>query len=154
MKKMENICPFCGEGHLIRDTRDVEYTYKGAKLLIAQPGLYCDECDESILEPKDMAFNRADLQAFRARIDGLLEPKQIQKIRKQIGLTQKQALIFLVAGTTPSPDTKKGKPPPKPLSLLLELLQDKDTREKFYKNHGWLKPPRFTKAHNLTSAAM
>ena len=138
MKKMKkNICPFCGEGHLIRDTRDVEYTYKGAKLLIAQPGLYCNECDESILEPKDMAFNRADLQAFRARIDGLLEPKQIQKIRKQIGLTQKQAADIFGGGHNAFSRYEKGEtPPPKPLSLLLELLQDKDTREKFYKNHG------------------
>lgn len=138
MKKMEkNICPFCGEGHLIRDTRDVEYTYKGAKLLIAQPVLYCNECDESILEPKDMAFNRADLQAFRARIDGLLEPKQIQKIRKQIGLTQKQAADIFGGGHNAFSRYEKGEtPPPKPLSLLLELLQDKDTREKFYKNHG------------------
>ena len=31
----KNICPFCGEGHLIRRNKDVEYTYKGAKLLIA-----------------------------------------------------------------------------------------------------------------------
>ncbi|MGL5335870.1 MAG: type II toxin-antitoxin system MqsA family antitoxin [Enterovibrio sp.] len=138
MNKMEkNICPFCGEGHLLRTTKDVEYTYKGAKLLIAQPGLYCDECDESILEPKDMAFNRADLQAFRARIDGLLEPKQIQKIRKQIGLTQKQAADIFGGGHNAFSRYEKGEtPPPKPLSLLLELLQDKDTREKFYKNHG------------------
>ena len=75
MNNMEiNICPFCGEGHLIRSKKDVEYTYKGAKLLIAQPGLHCNKCEESILEPQDMASNRVDLQAFRARIDGLLEP--------------------------------------------------------------------------------
>ena len=83
----KNICPFCGEGHLIRRNKDVEYTYKGAKLLIAQPGLHCDKCEESILEAQDMAYNRADLQAFRARIDGLLEPKKKKKIRKQIGFT-------------------------------------------------------------------
>ena len=133
----KNICPFCGEGHLIRRNKDVEYTYKGAKLLIAQPGLHCDKCEESFLEAQDMAYNRADLQAFRARIDGLLEPKQIQKIRKQIGFTQKQAADVFGGGHNAFSRYERGEtPPPKPLSLLLELLQDKETRDKFTQNHG------------------
>lgn len=84
MKKMEkNICPFCGEGHLIRDTEDVEYTYKGAKLSITQRVCIATNAMNQFQNLKTWLFNRADLQAFRARIDGLLEPKQIQKLENK-----------------------------------------------------------------------
>ncbi|MDR0563883.1 MAG: type II toxin-antitoxin system MqsA family antitoxin [Azoarcus sp.] len=43
-------CPFCGEGELIPDTRDVPYTYKGETTAIPEvTGEFCPACGEVIL---------------------------------------------------------------------------------------------------------
>ncbi len=68
-------CPFCGEGHLHHGSQEQEYVYQGHTLLIAQPGIYCDQCEEAILEPAHLKATRVDLQEFRARIDGIVGPK-------------------------------------------------------------------------------
>lgn len=67
-----NNCHFCGEGVFSHQSKDIEYKYKSHTLLIDQPGTFCSACDESILEPEDLKSTRIDLQAFRARVDGLV----------------------------------------------------------------------------------
>src|ERR1035438_5495434 len=43
-------CPSCGERKLVRDTRDVPYTYKGETTTIpAVRGEFCPACGESVL---------------------------------------------------------------------------------------------------------
>ncbi len=43
-------CPSCAEAELVRDTRDMPYTYKGESTIIpAVTGDFCPACDESIL---------------------------------------------------------------------------------------------------------
>ena len=43
-------CPVCGAAELIRDTRDLSYTYKGETTAIARvTGDFCPACGESIL---------------------------------------------------------------------------------------------------------
>lgn len=123
-------CPFCGEGVLNHEVRDQEYSYKGHFLLIKQPGTYCSCCEEAILSPDDLKSNRKDLQAFRSRVDGLLEPSQIQKIRKTLGLTQKDAADVFGGGHNAFSRYERGEiPPPKSLSLLLSVLDvHKDIR--------------------------
>lgn len=124
MNKFEGTpCPFCGGGVLHREERDTEYEYNGHRLLIQQPGTYCNSCDEAILEPEDLKFNRQDLQAFRSRIDGLLEPKQIRRIRKLLGLNQKDAGEIFGGGHNAFSRYERGElAPPKTLSMLLNVL--------------------------------
>lgn len=116
-------CPFCGEGHLHEGSQDLEYKYQGHILLIAQPGIYCDQCEESILEPEHLKATRIDLQEFRSRIDGIVGPKAIRKIRKQIGLNQKEAAILLGGGKNAFSRYEQGElSPPKAVSQLLKLF--------------------------------
>lgn len=116
-------CPFCGEGTLNRGHRDVEYSYHNHTLLISQPGIYCDHCDESILEPSDMKATRVDLQEFRARIDGIPGPKEVRRLRKVIGLTQEEAGMFLGGGHNAFSRYERGElAPPKAIGLLLSIL--------------------------------
>jgi len=43
-------CPVCGAAELIRDTRDMPYTYKGESTVIAAvTGDFCPACGEAIL---------------------------------------------------------------------------------------------------------
>lgn len=44
-------CPVCGAAELIRDTRDIPYTYKGETTLIPLVTAdFCPACDESITD--------------------------------------------------------------------------------------------------------
>ncbi|HAS6026175.1 TPA: YgiT-type zinc finger protein [Vibrio vulnificus] len=119
-------CPFCGEGSLVRESRDVEYKYKGHTLLIPQPGTYCDACEESILEPEDLKATRVDLQAFRSRVDGLLEPKEIRRIRsKVLGLNQKDAGELFGGGHNAFSRYERGESAlPRAMSMLLSLVDN------------------------------
>lgn len=43
-------CPACGAAKLVRDTRDIPYTYKGESTTIpAVTGDFCPACGESVL---------------------------------------------------------------------------------------------------------
>lgn len=128
-------CPFCGEGVMNRENRDTEYHYKGHTLLIEQPGIHCSSCEEAILEPDDVKFNRVDIQAFRARIDGIIEPKKIRSIRKALGLNQKDAGELFGGGHNAFSRYERGElAPPKALSMLLDLLDShKEIRKEIFK---------------------
>lgn len=116
-------CPFCGEGKLSETVREHEYTYQGHQLVLAQPGYYCSQCDEAILEPQHLKATRKDLQAFRASVDGLLGPDEIKKIRKKIGLNQKQAGELFGGGKNAFSRYEQGEvSPPKAVSIMLSLL--------------------------------
>jgi HTH-type transcriptional regulator/antitoxin MqsA len=116
-------CPFCGDGKLGEEIRDQEYKYQGHTLLIQQPGIYCSHCDEAIFEPAHLKSNRIDLQAFRARVDGLLGPGEIKKIRIRIGLNQKEAGEVFGGGKNAFSRYEQGEvSPPKAVSLLLSLI--------------------------------
>ena len=44
-------CPSCGVAELVRDTRDLPYTYKGeATMIPAVSGDFCPACDEAVLK--------------------------------------------------------------------------------------------------------
>lgn len=44
-------CPACGAAHLVHDTRDMSYTYKGKSTTIpAVTGDFCPVCHEVVLD--------------------------------------------------------------------------------------------------------
>ena len=70
---MKMKCPMCGAAELVRDTRDVPYTYKGETMAI--PGVtgdFCPACAEVILDKDEgqrlgllvRAFNKQGNAAF------------------------------------------------------------------------------------------
>ena len=47
-------CPVCGAARLVRDTRDLPYTYKGETTVIAAvTGDYCPSCEEVVLDASE-----------------------------------------------------------------------------------------------------
>ena len=63
---MEKIHPETGE-ILHRDIRPVEYTYKGEKITVNQPGWYPAEGDEGILTREDCKVADEALAIMKAR---------------------------------------------------------------------------------------
>jgi HTH-type transcriptional regulator / antitoxin MqsA len=74
-----------------RDVRPMTLTYRGESITFDMPGWYCNASDESIHTGADMKLSDRMLNRLKARIEGLLEPQEIRRIRKKLGLTQEQA---------------------------------------------------------------
>jgi HTH-type transcriptional regulator/antitoxin MqsA len=74
-----------------RDVRPMTLTYKGESITIDMPGWYCDSSDESIHTGRDAVVSDRALNRLRARSEGLLEPEEIRRIRKKLGLNQTAA---------------------------------------------------------------
>jgi len=76
---------------LHRDVRPLTLTYKGESVTVEMPGWYGERPDEGVFDPADMKVSDRALNRLKARADGLLEPEEIKRIRKKLGLTQEAA---------------------------------------------------------------
>ena len=84
------ICPQTGVP-MKRDVRPMTITYRGESLTFDMPGWYADSSDESIHTGEDMKVSDRMLNRLKSRVEGLLEPDEIRRIRKKLGLSQTAA---------------------------------------------------------------
>lgn len=84
------ICPRSGAA-MQRSVRPMELRYKGLSMTVDMPGWYCAQSDESVHSGADMKISDRALNRLKARAEGLLEPSEIRRIRKHLGLTQAEA---------------------------------------------------------------
>jgi HTH-type transcriptional regulator/antitoxin MqsA len=82
--------PETGE-KLHRDVRPLTLTYKGESVTFDMPGWYGEGPDSGVFEGEDMKVSDRALNRLKARTEGLLEPEEIRRIRKKLGLTQEAA---------------------------------------------------------------
>lgn len=67
------LCPICGAAELLRDTRDIPYSYKGRTTLIrAVTGDYCQACGECITDPDESRASMNQMLAFNKQVDSCL----------------------------------------------------------------------------------
>ncbi len=120
---MVDQCPVCGKGRLNRKTVHQTFIYKGKKFRYEQPGLYCDNCKEGVLDNSDMEAVESTLFDFRAKVDGYLTTGEIRRIRKKLNLTQRKAGEFFGGGHNAFSRYESGLArPPKSTDRLLRLL--------------------------------
>lgn len=63
-------CPCCGSAELIRDAREVTYTYKGSSTTFtAVTGDFCSACDELILDREQGDHYCRQMAQFRIETD-------------------------------------------------------------------------------------
>ena len=91
------VCPETG-APMHRDVRPMTLTYKGESITFDMPGWYCDQSEESIHTGGDMKISDRMLNRLKARIEGLLEPEEIRRIRKKLQLTQEAAGLVIGGG--------------------------------------------------------
>ncbi len=91
------VCPKTG-APMRRDVRPMTLTYKGESITFDQPGWYGDGSDEGILVGKDLHISDRMLNRLKARVEGLLEPEEIRRIRKKLHLTQEVAGLVIGGG--------------------------------------------------------
>ena len=76
---------------MVRDTRPMEFKYKGESVTVQMPGWYCAESGESIHTDDDTKASDAALKNLKIKGEKLLPPEEIKRIRQKLGLTQREA---------------------------------------------------------------
>src|SRR5690606_27677991 len=112
-------CPECGQAELIRDTRDIPYTYKGQCTLISDvTGDYCPECGEAVFDPEQSHLFNTSMLEFNKRVNAeAVDPNFIATVRKSLGLDQQQAAEIFGGGVNAFSRYETGRSMP-PLSLI------------------------------------
>lgn len=58
-------CYACGKGNLTQKTKPQVFTHKGKSITLEQSGLWCDSCEEGILNGEDIAKTEKDFDRFK-----------------------------------------------------------------------------------------
>ena len=122
---MKRKCPNCGTGKLVRDTRDVPYSYKGESTVLSQvAGDFCTTCDESILDADESRRTMNLMFAFHKQVNAsLVDPGFIAGVRKKLDLDQREAAEIFGGGVNAFSRYENGKTkPPLALVKLLRVL--------------------------------
>ena len=118
-------CPVCGAAELIRDTRDLPYTYKSETITIpAVTADFCPACDESITDLAETARVMREMQAFHKQVNAaIIDPGFIAGVRKKLDLGQREAAEIFGGGINAFSRYENGKTkPPLALVKLFKLL--------------------------------
>jgi HTH-type transcriptional regulator/antitoxin MqsA len=116
-------CPNCGAAELVRDTRDLPYTYKGETTTIPDVvGDHCPACGESVLDASESARVSTAMLAFNRQVNAsIVDPAFITRVRKKLSLDQREAAEIFGGGINAFSRYENGKTKP-PLALVKLLL--------------------------------
>ena len=118
-------CPSCGRANLVRDSRDLPYTYKGETTVLPQvTGDFCSACDESILDAVESRRTMNLMLAFNKQVNAsIVDPEFIASVRKKLDLDQREAAEIFGGGVNAFSRYENGKTkPPLALVKLLKVL--------------------------------
>lgn len=118
-------CPVCGAADLVRDTRDLPYTYQGeSTTIVAVTADFCPACGESITDVAETERVMREMQAFNRQVNAaLVDPGFIAAVRKKLDLGQREAGEIFGGGVNAFSRYETGKTrPPLALVKLLKLL--------------------------------
>jgi HTH-type transcriptional regulator / antitoxin MqsA len=116
-------CPVCAGANMVRDTRDISYTYKGETTTLPQlTGQFCPACDESLLDLKESGRAMRMMAAWKKEINaGMIDPKFIAEVRTKLELDQREAAEIFGGGANAFSRYETGKT--KPSLALVKLLK-------------------------------
>jgi HTH-type transcriptional regulator/antitoxin MqsA len=118
-------CPVCFGAELLHDTRDLPYIYKGEKTVIpAVAGDFCPACAESVLDASESERVMREMLDFNRQVNAAaVDPGFIAKVRKKLGLDQRQAAELFGGGVNAFSRYETGRTkPPLALIKLLKVL--------------------------------
>jgi len=97
--RAERRCPQCGQ-LMQRDTRDFTIQYKDLKATFPMPGWYCtgEGCGEAVADSADMKVSSRALHTLKAQAANILAAAEVRRVRKTLGLTQREAGLILGGG--------------------------------------------------------
>lgn len=118
-------CPTCGGAELVQDTRDVPYTYKGARTKIkAVTARFCPACSEYVATMGEAQRISEEMLAFQRKTNAKrVDPGFLRSVRRKLGLGQKEAGVLFGGGVNAFSRYEKGviQPPVATVQLLRVL---------------------------------
>ncbi|MGI4789553.1 MAG: type II toxin-antitoxin system MqsA family antitoxin [Janthinobacterium lividum] len=121
----ERPCHECGQ-IMRRDVRDFTITYQGLSSTFPMPGWYCTGagCEEAIADSEDMKVSSRELHILKAKAANLLAAAEVRRVRKTLGLTQREAGLVLGGGPNAFQKYENAElVPSKAISNLLRVLE-------------------------------
>lgn len=118
-------CPACGAAALIRDHRDMPYTYKGETTVIPSvTGEFCPACGEAVLDMAESVRTSELMMQFNKQVNAaIVDPHFIAGVRKKLRLDQREAAEIFGGGVNAFSRYENGKTkPPLALVKLFKLL--------------------------------
>jgi HTH-type transcriptional regulator/antitoxin MqsA len=84
-------CPDSGV-ELVRDVRPFTITYKGKSHTFEMPGLWAvDGSENAMFLPEDMKVSDKALNLLKAKVENLVTPEHVKRIRQRLKLSQAKA---------------------------------------------------------------
>jgi HTH-type transcriptional regulator/antitoxin MqsA len=118
-------CPNCGAAHLVHDTRDVPYSYKGeATTIPGVTGDFCPACTEIVLDASAGEAYSAAVRTFQKQVNAAtVDPAFIAGVRRKLNLDQREAAELFGGGVNAFSRYENGRTkPPLALVKLLKVL--------------------------------
>lgn len=120
-------CLACGEAELVKETRDLPYTYKGDFTVIKNVGGdFCPACEEVVLNAAESQRVSTAMLSFNKQVNtAKFNPNFIARVRKKLALGQQEAAEIFGGGVNAFSRYETGKTEP-PLALVkcLKLLDN------------------------------
>jgi len=124
LKKNQRLCPLTGQV-LARDVRKVKITFEGQSETVDMPGWYPPKGvpGEGLHSGEDMNVSDLALARLKARVLGILSPKEVRAARARLKLSQREAGRVLGGGPRAFQKYESGEVATSvPMSNLLRLL--------------------------------
>ncbi len=121
----ERDCPQCGQP-MRRGARDFTIKYQGLESTFLMPGWFCtrEDCEEAIATSDDMKVSDRELHKLKAQAANILAAAEVRRVRKTLGLTQREAGLILGGGPNAFQKYEAEElVPSKAISNLLRVLE-------------------------------
>lgn len=118
-------CPACAAADLVRDIRDLPYSYKGETTVIPEiAGDFCPACGEVVLDANASERVSAAMIEFNEQINAaIVDPGFIASVRTKLALDQREAAEIFGGGVNAFSRYETGRAkPPLALVKLLKVL--------------------------------
>lgn len=104
-------CPLCGVAHLVHDTRDVFFLYKGRLTTIEKvTGDHCLACGEALMDSENAKHFMDSMASFRKEVDAsYVDPAYITEVRLKLGLSMQEAAEVFGGGVRAFTEAEEGR---------------------------------------------
>ena len=113
-------CSACIQGTLEQRMIRTQFEYIGHILEYVQKGVWCGICGEGIVTGKEAAASESILDDFIDRVDKE-EAAELARIRKKLGLSQKEAAMIAGGGHNAFSRYERGEV--KPVAAVVNLFR-------------------------------
>lgn len=120
-------CPECGSKNMIKDYRDIPFTYKGQSTVVKAVGAdWCLDCGEGVIFKEESLRIDSILTEFNKQVNAsIIDPEYVVAMRKKLNLSQSEAGEIFGGGVNAFSRYETGKALPHVSTIKLLQLLDK-----------------------------